>query len=205
MGIHVGDVRQHWNYFLALEDDIVRMSRYLEPTTSNFHAYSLELARIVITAASEVDVVAKLLCKKINPESNARDINGYRNTIVPAYANLPNAVVTLPKFGLTLTPWEQWGKGKSPIWWKAYNDVKHRRSEHFASANLQHALNAVAGLYLLLLFLYREAGINGELNPDPVLFHPGPPFEVDYPFYGKRVSLYLLQGEPMEQQNQINQ
>lgn len=197
MGIPVGPVRQHWNYFLALEDDLVRMSRFLEPAEANFEAYSLELARIVITAASEVDVVAKLLCKKIDPESKARDINEYRKTIVPACDKLPGAVVTLPKFDLTLTPWEQWGKDKNPFWWKAYNDVKHHRSEHFASANLKHALNSVAGLYVLLLFLYRDEGVKGELSPDPVLFHPGSPFQVDYDFWGKRVALYFFEGDQL--------
>ena len=74
MGIHVGPVRHHWNYFLALEEDIVQMSRYLEPAAQNFTAYSHELARIIITAASEVDVVAKLLCKKTDPSNKARTI-----------------------------------------------------------------------------------------------------------------------------------
>jgi len=197
MGIQVGPVRQHWNYFLALDDDIVRMSRFLEPTTANFPAFSLELARILITAASEVDVVAKLFCRKIDPKSKARDINGYRKAIIPACNKLPDAVVTLPKFGLTLTPWEQWGKDKNPIWWRAYNDVKHHRGEHFASANLHHALNAVAGLYLLLLFLYRDDGVKGALYPDPVLFHAGHPFEIDYPAFGKQVALYFFEGEQL--------
>ena len=198
MGIQVGPVRHHWNYFLALEEDIVRMSRYLEPAEGNFAAYSHELARIIITAASEVDVVAKLLCKKINPADKARTIDGYRKVIVPAYEALPGAIVTLPKHGLVLNPWEQWGQGdKNPIWWKAYNEVKHQRDVHFQSANLHHALNAVAGLFLLLLFLYRDEGRNGELSPDPVVFHPGPPFKVDYPFYGKQQNLYYQEGDQL--------
>jgi len=198
MGIQVGPVRHHWNYFLALEDDIVRMARYLEPAEENFSAYSLELARIIITAASEVDVVAKLLCQKIDSGSKARTIDAYRKTIVPAYDKLPGALVTLPKFGLTLNPWEQWGQvEKNPVWWKAYNDVKHHRNDHFPSASLKHALNAVAGLFLLLLFLYREEGRSGELNPDPAIFFPGSPFVVDYAFYGKRQALYFLDGDQL--------
>ncbi len=198
----VAPVRQHWNYFLALEDDIVRMSRYLEPSETNFPAYSLELARILITAASEVDVVAKLLCKKIDPNTKTRTADGYRKTIVPALEKLPEAIVTLPKFGLTLTPWEQWGKeDKNPLWWKAYNDVKHQRHEHFTDANLKHTLNAVAGLFLLLLFLYRDEGRNGDLIPEPVVFLPGAPFIVDYNFYGKPIAHYFLDGDriPMQE------
>ena len=200
MGIEVGLVRQHWNYFLALEDDIMRMSRYLEPTTANFSAFSLELARILITAASEVDVVAKLFCKKIDPDSKARDINTYRKTIVTACGRLPTATVLLPKFGLVLNPWEQWEKGKNPFWWRAYNDVKHHRDKHFSSANLHQALNAVSALYLLLVFFYRTEAVRGELMPDPVLFQPGVPFEVDFPAFGRQVTPYYFQGEQERKQ-----
>lgn len=197
MGIQVGPVRQHWNYFLALEDDLGQLFRYLEPAEGNFHAYSLELARILITAASEVDVVAKLLCKKIAPDSTANNINGYRKTIAPAYPKLSAALVTLPKFALTFTPWEQWEGNKNPVWWAAYNDVKHHRSEHFPRANLHNALNAVAALYLLLLFLYKDAGVKGELQPDPALLRPGPPFRLDHNMYGYRETLYYFEDEQM--------
>jgi len=49
----------HWNYFLALEKDIEVLSRYVEFTQKNFTCYSLEILRILFSAASEVDVVAK--------------------------------------------------------------------------------------------------------------------------------------------------
>jgi hypothetical protein len=79
MGIQVAPVKQHWNYFLALEEDIVHLSRYLEPAEANFGAYSLELTRILIAAASEVDVVAKLYCKTLEAGNNARVLNHVEN------------------------------------------------------------------------------------------------------------------------------
>jgi len=197
MGIQVGPVHQHWNYFLALEDDVGRLFRYLEPAEANFPAYSLELSRILITAASEVDVVAKLLCEKIDPESKARDIYAYRKVIAPAHPRLSTALAMLPKFGLTFVPWEQWAEDKNPFWWGAYNDVKHHRNERFSQASLQNALNAVAALYLLLLFLYRDIGVKGELQPDPLLFQPGTPFQIDRNLYGNRETLYFLEGEQL--------
>src|SRR3990172_8315110 len=127
MAIDESPTPQHWNYFLALEDDLDRLSRYLEPTQANFDAYSLELARVLFAAASEVDVVAKRLCEQINAASHADNISKYREEIMAHYPQIVDSRVSIPKFGLSLSPWEQWGKGNSPVWWKAYNNVKHER------------------------------------------------------------------------------
>jgi len=192
MGIHEAPTPQHWNYFLALEDDVARLSRYLEPTNDNFDAYSLELARILFAAASEVDVVSKRLCKKLNNKSKADNIKKYKSEILVVYPELVSAIVEIPRFGLTLTPWEQWGIEDSPLWWRAYNNVKHHRHTHFAEASLKHTLNAVAGLFLLLLFYYRDEAQNGLLSPDPVIFRAGSPFHVDKLMWGSMPNVYQL-------------
>ena len=144
---------QHWNYFLALEDDVVRMSRYLELTSDNFDSYSLELVRILFGAASEVDVVSKRLCQKLNEKSNANNITKYKQEILAVYPQITSVVIEIPRFGLTLTPWVQWNiTDSSPLWWRAYNNVKHHRHTHFAEASLKNTLNSVGGLFVLLLF-----------------------------------------------------
>lgn len=194
MGIIEKKTPQHWNYFLALEDDIVRLARYLEPTTDNFDAYSLELARILFTASSEVDVVAKQLCQKLNPDSAADRITAYMNEITAVFPEIVQAEANIPKFGLTLNPWEQWGLQNSPLWWKAYNNVKHKRHTHFQEANLKHALNAVAALFLLLLYFYTDEGEHGLLSPDPILFRAGHPFTVDHAFWERNVTIYSRNG-----------
>lgn len=198
MGIREEPTPQHWNYFLALEDDVVRLSRYIEFTTDNFDAYSLELARILSSAASEVDVVAKQLCTKLTGTTNAGNISKYREIIQPAYPALAEALVLIPRFGLTLQPWEQWTNDAKPFWWGAYNNVKHHRHTKFSDASLKNALNSVAGLFVLLLFFYREESQNARLNPDPVLFQAGPPFQIDYVAFGRRATFYQLSGHVPE-------
>lgn len=186
---------QHWNYFLALDDDVARLSRYLELTQDNFPSYSLELARILFAAASEIDVVSKRLCKKLDETSKANNISMYRKEILSCHPQIKDAQVEMPRFGLTLTPWELWGKGENPLWWKAYTNVKHHRHTHFSEANLQNALNAVAGLFVLLLFFYRDEAQNAQLNPSPTLFRAGQPFQVDTSFYAPHSMIYLLPPE----------
>lgn len=116
MAISVEPTPPHWNYFLALEEDVARLSRYLELTAENFDAFSLELARVLFSASSEVDVVSKQLCRKLNVESKADNIDKYRAEILYRFPQLPSSVVELPRFSLTFRPWDAWGQDKNPLW-----------------------------------------------------------------------------------------
>ncbi len=161
----------HWNYFLALEKDLEVLSRYIEFAENNFNCYSLEISRVLFSAASEADVVAKQLCAKINPNSSASNINQYRNEIRAAYPSFQNFKVTIPRFGLELTPWSNWSEPTGvPDWWTAYNKVKHHRNTDYHKGNLKNCLNAAAGLFVLILYFYREKAENAELIPIPSTF-----------------------------------
>lgn len=183
-------IPHHWNYFLALDDDIMRMSRFVELTEDNFKSYSLEMTRVLSAAASEVDVVAKQLCQKLDGASKADRINLYRSEIMAVHGEIAGAEVRIPKYGLTLHPWAAWKNYSSPVWWKAYTDVKHHRHTHFAAANLENTLNAVAGLFVLLLYFYPTEARHARLSPDPQLFRAGLPFYTDFPAWGPQVTMY---------------
>ncbi len=71
----------HWNYFLALESDVERLARFVEFTSKNFEAYSIEMAHLFLAAASEVDVVAKQICSNMDASANADNIEQYRGVL----------------------------------------------------------------------------------------------------------------------------
>jgi len=171
MAILTGVSLAHWNFFLALEKDIEVLSRYVEFTEPNFTCFSLEISRILFAAASEADVVAKQLCVKINTTSSASNIHQYRDEIRDAYPSLQTFKVTIPRFGLELTPWLNWCDLQGvPDWWTAYNKVKHHRNTDYYKGNLKNCLNAAAGLFVLILYFYKEKAENAELIPIPSLF-----------------------------------
>lgn len=121
----------------------------------------------------------------------AESISAYRSEIIAQYPAISRAVVTIPKFGLSLTPWERWERGETPLWWTAYNRVKHRRHIYYSEGNLKHALNSFAGLFSLLLFFYKKEAHDGKLTPDPSLFQIAAPFSVDQLFWS-RATVYHL-------------
>jgi hypothetical protein len=150
----------HLNYFLALEADLARVSRYVEFCQANLGVFSIELAHLLLSAASEVEVMAKCVCKQLQPSARPDNINKYRSILHSAVRtgkinDLTGIQVAIPRYGMTFTPWENWFAPKNPDWWKSYNNVKHQRDAHFNEATLQHAVNAVAGLLILNYIYYR--------------------------------------------------
>ncbi|NPU93983.1 MAG: hypothetical protein HPY82_18895 [Gammaproteobacteria bacterium] len=147
----------HWNYFLCLEEDVIRLSRWIEIAEGNFQCYSIEIARLLMASSSEVDVVAKLVCKSIDSESKADNINAYQNLLTARYPTIKDAHTAIPRYGISLYPWRSWAEEKSPPeWWIATNKVKHHRSEYFEKASLINLLNSMSGLLILITLLYRD-------------------------------------------------
>ena len=178
MGMEQTNSLLHWNFLLALEDDIATIIRFIEPTTKNEKTYSLELSRLLLSAASEVDVIAKLLCKKYS-DNQVKNISQYREILIKSIPRIGEIKVHFPRLGLVFTPWENWSTDKNPDWWKSYNNVKHQRNEYFNQATLKNAFNAVAGLFILVIFYYRDEAEVGLLLPNPRLLRAGEPFVLD--------------------------
>lgn len=171
MTVFHAEIPPHWNYFLYLEDDVERLSRWIEFSKANEDVYSIELVRLLMTASAEVDVIAKLLCKAISQQSRADSIGTYKRELIEAFPMLPSATVTMPRFSMTFQPWVEWiTSDEAPCWWSANNMIKHRRADHYQDACLKHMLNAVAALLVLLLIYYRSKG--HTLYPLPRLFRP---------------------------------
>jgi len=174
MVIKTQKIEPHWNYLLAIERDLDEISRYVEFDEKNFNCFSIEIARVLLASGAEVDVVCKQICKAIDANSSADSINKYRSEIGPVFPDIPQFQILLPRFGLTLTPWDEWSKPNGvPLWWTAYNKIKHHRDSEYHRANLKNALNSVAGLFVMVVYLYKDKARLGELLPSPQLLRVG--------------------------------
>lgn len=156
MGIRENGNFVHWNYFIAIEQDLSKISRFIEFTETNFDTYSIELAHLLLAASSEVDVVLKALCNMKNPDKNHHNINDYKETVKSKLSELVDEKVFIRRYGLELVPWTDWNGDDNPLWWGSYNKVKHQRDEYFGEANLKNTLNSIAALSVVVLYYYRE-------------------------------------------------
>ena len=167
----------YWTYFLAMERDLEALSRYVDFATANMTTFSLEMARILLAAGSEADVLLKAICKREDPSARAGTIGAYFKVISSELPNVISFEVQLPRWGLSLVPWEDWANDDPPDWWTSHNKVKHHRSDHFDRANLQYTIESVSAVYVLNLYWNPRAAVDGSLIPMPALFRPGPPHQ----------------------------
>jgi hypothetical protein len=154
MGIHYEKSKIHWNYFLAIQQDFELLSRYIEFSEENNNTFSIELARIIMSASQEVDVIMKGICSLLN-ENKADNINNYRNVIKDKLPDLIVEEVFLTRFGMRSQPWINWQGDENPIWWVANNKIKHQRTDHFKKANLKNAFNALGALLIVNIYFHR--------------------------------------------------
>jgi hypothetical protein len=143
----------HWDYYLTVLEDLGRVSRFVEFTSANFSTYSVEFVRIILSVGSEIDVVAKLLCERIEPQKTPHNINDYREIILARHPSISAIEITAPKHGLVFTPWHEWQNGQNPVWWNTYNSVKHQRNIYYPEATLENALLSSSALCALLGYL----------------------------------------------------
>ena len=139
--------QNHLEYYLAVESDLDRCSRFVDFSTNNFKTHSLEFARIIMAASAEIDAIAKEFCKSINPQSSADNILKYAAEIIPAHPNITNIEIVAPRHNIKFKPWDGWSTSASPFWWRA-NNVEE--------ANLENAIAAANGLLSIILYYYKQ-------------------------------------------------
>lgn len=160
----------YWNYFIALESNLVEISRFIEFSPDNFDTYSIELSHLFLAASSEVDVLCKELCTIVSPSDKATYIEDYRQILISKIPDITTAFVIIPRYSLQITPWKEWSTGKNPQWWIDHNKVKHDRTNNYNRANLENVLNSLSALFIILLFYYKYKSPKIRLDPVPILY-----------------------------------
>ncbi len=182
----------YWKQFLMIEKEFRRSIQYVALSNENFDTYSDFFAKILLQIGSEIDVVAKVLCKEINSGSGASKIDQYCRDLLASHPEIEQ--VTIKCVDIPLVPWNGWSSA-SPTWWKIYNGVKHNKSEvetydgitkeNYKFANLKSTVTALAALYLLEIYLYNYVA---DANPHTDTPVPGSRFfkPIDHGWENKR-------------------
>ncbi len=167
--------------YVNIERELRSIFNHIEPDEANRNTFSFELYSLLLRACTEVE----LNCKKIM-EANGATPQGRFFTMTD-YKKLEKSSL-LSKYTAIFTNWRQRNPNtneleyvkkefrpfanfdisisKSPDWYEAYNQVKHNREENLEKANLEHCMNAIAGILVLLYSQFGSRcietyGING--------------------------------------------
>jgi len=159
---------RYWQHFLALEADFAATSRYVELSKQNFATFSIEYAKLLLAIGSEIDVLCKVACEKIDSAAKRANIDDYR-TCITVHSQIASEEVLVRRYNLIFKPWDAWSRSKNPNWWQSYNNVKHQRDVYFHEANLENCANAISGLFVVVLYCHKAEKSTESLEPYPIL------------------------------------
>ncbi len=147
----------HWNFFIALEEELEHASRYIEFCEDNYNVFSVELSHLLLSSTSEFEVVMKQLCLLLDPsfDTEHSGINNYCKVIKEKLNYLLTETVYINRYSLQFNPFDDWEESKIPFWWNSYNKIKHHRYDYYSRADLKNVLNSMSALLITIFYYYR--------------------------------------------------
>lgn len=144
----------HWQYFKMLYADVEKSFEYVHPTDAHLKVYSFRYYEYLLRACTEFESVCKSELFKAGQAKEGDRLN------IEIYAKLEKHYrrkLSSYEVGFRfdtihfVRPLGSWEDGHSLDWYQSYNTVKHHRAGKFNESSLENVLNALAGLFILLL------------------------------------------------------
>lgn len=197
-------IKSYWMYYLKLEKRLERTEEYVAFDEVNNKAYSIEYLALLQAICSEVDVVGKAIACHFDLSFDARRSNiqkwGYE--VQTHLSGITETDVSFMRDRM-LRPWKEWvlerrtssdGRAyvayasgcRSPVWWNAYNRVKHARTTiddgrvNYHLANQKNVILALAGLFVLhrRMLMSLDSNAYGTMERSRLFSIPGRSDEV---------------------------
>jgi len=184
---------QYWKYYLKLEKEVIRTFEYSTLDKQNASNFSFEYAKLLQIICSEIDVLSKAYCDFLGTP-NMDTMPKYASAITSNHIDIKTREIEcLENRECTYVPYSIWEfnintnvngvvsiTGTPPSWWTIYNKVKHQRlsmnstykKENYKLANQDNVMNAIAGLFQLEMYFYKDIVIS--INPDEPNIPPYP-------------------------------
>lgn len=166
--------KQYWPVYERLEREFRELTFSISLDDVNLDAFSMYLAELVLRIGQECENVGKSLAKKLDlsPPSGAVENLKFQKLGTLLCTTIPLNTKTVEVHWIyqsltnnLLSPFSSWSTGVSanPVWYVAYNKLKHDRDANFRKATYRNVLEGLAGLFILNLWLRKdEIEANGE-------------------------------------------
>ena len=149
----------HWQYYLSIENKLIKTNQFITHAEKNKDAYSDEFASIILLSCSELDSLFKQLCLHYGVKSRGKyfSMEDYAPIIekysISEYGVSPSMRTLNDNEGIIILPFENINPLKpygNVSWWKDYQSLKHDRIKNVSKGNLINALNSVAAQFIIL-------------------------------------------------------
>lgn len=175
--------------YKQLEKELSELSYYISFDKKQLNVYSIKISDLLLRTVSEIENIAKELCKKENIKFYDKkrhirkfvNFNEYVDKLEEKYLlskkfvefKLDNANQNIYDFKLTPFFKDKEIKGKSSkvfSWYFAYNKIKHDRVKYFKQANLNNLIHALAALFLLNIYYLDKVFYDiSDYNTDTII------------------------------------
>ncbi len=140
----------------ATESRLAQSFQFVTPETDNRRSYSPTFSSILRDVGSTFDSVMRELIEKSTREEYHGDILDHIAFLKIYCADLERLSVGFNYNWKTMLPFERTADAP-PLWWTAYNKVKHQEVSDYAFGCLENAMKAVAGLAILRVMICDNA------------------------------------------------
>lgn len=144
----------HWVYFKILYQDFEKSLEYVHPMPSHYKVYSLRNYEFLLRACTEFESVCKTELYKSGKALPNEHLNITRYFELESHYRRK---LSSYQVGFNFNPQQfmrplgNWANSHSLTWYQSYNFVKHNREAKFEEASLENVMNAIAGLFVLLV------------------------------------------------------
>lgn len=158
-------LNNYWKYYMELEEDFLKITRYIEIREINYKTCSSEIIKQIQSVGAELDVLFKCVCKfKLEDKKTMRD---YTNYILNNVSDIKETkiIVLGGEKEIELLPFKKWEKNNNGnlFWWESYNKIKHNRVRNYELGNFENLLYLLAALYFFeMWFAKNDKEVNKE-------------------------------------------
>jgi hypothetical protein len=138
--------------FLLIQKDLHELFDYVEPADTNAGCFSYRIHALLLRTCVEVEANCKAILLE-NGYSRPGDWNMGDYKKIDKTHCLSAYQVTVPNWTgnrSVRTPFAAWSAAGTLPWYQAYNTTKHDRHSQFSQATLDHLIDAVCGLLVVL-------------------------------------------------------
>jgi len=180
-------------YYIELQDRMYDLFRYVACHESNFGTFSIRIESVLVDTCSFFDSLCQHFIRDLATTGHgfqntarvkefSKKIRGEKDFVISDYQQLldedfrlSNKQVWVKAYqddsfqigtrdGYSISPFDDWKRGKPLSWWKAFTNLKHNRLSNIKDANLRHAVFSLGGVFIVLSQKHEEAFKEGHVD-----------------------------------------
>lgn len=163
--------------YFSIEHELIKAFQYVNPHQSNLSTSSIKFGTIIRESANLYEQISRIVFEKLYENSDSINIFNYLSLDVffnfkaitiysPLLQNLSLHSTNILWPFQELNTWDQNSSiefAQIPLWWKAYNKIKHSPNEITTYSTLENAIRATLAAFIIISKHFGPGVVSGSL------------------------------------------